>query len=269
MHGKEKWPLQRGFEKFYGILAGGSSYLHPFPPRGITTDNGEMQYDFPGDYYTTDAFTTNAINFINDQKDAKPFFLYLAYNAPHWPLQAKQEDIALFTEKYKAGWDSIGRERLRKQLAMGLTKTEWGRAQREMRPWAELSAKEKEDVSYRMAVYAAQVYSMDQNIGKLIKVLKAQKSLTTRSSFSYPTMGPVLSHIWNWVGKISRKSMIRPNSGWYPTVRVGQIFLTLLLRNGKTKHMKADWQRHSLPAGRKVSNRRSVNGARRHIISLI
>jgi arylsulfatase A-like enzyme len=175
MHGKEKWPLQRGFEKFYGILGGGSSYLRPFPPRGITADNGEMQYDFPDNYYTTDAFTTNAISFIKDQKDNKPFFLYLAYTAPHWPLQAKKEDIALFAEKYKVGWDSVGRERLRKQLAMGLTKPEWGTAQREMRPWKELTQKEQDDVAYRMAVYAAQVYSMDQGIGKVIRELKAQK----------------------------------------------------------------------------------------------
>ncbi|GAA4322486.1 arylsulfatase [Mucilaginibacter gynuensis] len=175
MHGKEKWPMQRGFEKFYGILCGGSSYLHPFPPRGITTGNGDMQYDFPEGYYTTDAFTTQAISFINDQADAKPFFMYLAYNAPHWPLQAKKEDIALFANKYNIGWDSVRHERLRKQLEMGLTKPEWGLAQREMRPWNELTKKEQENVAYRMAVYAAQVYSMDQNIGKLISTLKAKK----------------------------------------------------------------------------------------------
>ncbi|RZK67256.1 MAG: hypothetical protein EOO85_25775, partial [Pedobacter sp.] len=88
MHGKEKWPLQRGFERFYGILSGGSSYLRPFPPRGITSDNGESQYDFPEEYYTTDAFADNAVKFIKEQQDDKPFFLYLAFTAPHWPLQA-------------------------------------------------------------------------------------------------------------------------------------------------------------------------------------
>lgn len=175
MHGKEKWPMQRGFEKFYGMLEGASSYFHPFAPRGITDGNGDMEFEFPDDYYTTDAFTTKAISLINGQKDKKPFFLYLAYNAPHWPLQAKKQDIALFIDKYKVGWDSIKHERLRKQIKMGLTKPEWGTAQREMRPWNELTADEKEKVAYRMAVYAAQVYSMDQNIGRLIKNLKAKQ----------------------------------------------------------------------------------------------
>jgi arylsulfatase A-like enzyme len=177
MHGQEKWPLQRGFEKFYGILCGGSSYLKPFPPRGITTDNGEMQYDFPNDYYTTDAFADNAVKYINGQKDKNPFFLYLAFNAPHWPLQAKEKDIALFKSKYEVGWDSIKHERLRKQLAMGLVKPEWAPSAREMRPWNELSATEQKNVAYRMAVYAAQVYSLDQNVGKVIASLKAQKKL--------------------------------------------------------------------------------------------
>jgi arylsulfatase A-like enzyme len=177
MHGKEKWPLQRGFEKFYGILCGGSSYLKPFPPRGITTDNGDMQYDFPGNYYTTDAFADNAVKYIGEQKDTKPFFLYLAFNAPHWPLQAKQEDIALFKDKYNVGWDAIKHERLRRQTEMGLIKPEWALSQREMRPWNELNPTEQKNVAYRMAVYAAQVYSLDQNVGKVIAKLKKEDKL--------------------------------------------------------------------------------------------
>jgi len=142
LDGKDKWPLQRGFERFYGILAGGSSYLKPFPPRGITSDNGDMQYDFPEGYYTTDAFADSAVAFMQEQKDNHPFFLYLAFNAPHWPLQAKPEDIALFKNKYLIGWDSVKHERLRKQFAMGITKPKWAPSQQEMRPWNELTAKE-------------------------------------------------------------------------------------------------------------------------------
>lgn len=183
MHGKEKWPLQRGFERYYGNLSGGSSYLRPFEPRGITTDNGETQYDFPGDYYTTDAFATNAVKFINGQKDKKPFFLYLAFTAPHWPLQAKQEDIKVFRDKYMIGWDSVKHERWRKQIAMGLAKSEWGLGEREMRPWNRLSKQEQKDVAYRMSVYAAQVYSMDQNVGKLIDCLKKKGELNNTLIF--------------------------------------------------------------------------------------
>ncbi len=172
MHGKDKWPLQRGFERYYGILSGGSSYLKPFPPRGITVDNGEPGYDVPADYYTTDAFADNAVRFIREQKDTKPFFLYLAFNAPHWPLHAKEADIEKFRDRYAVGWDSIRHERWRKQLQMGLVKKEWGISDRDMRPWAELTPKEQKDVAYRMSVYAAQVYALDYNIGKVIESLK-------------------------------------------------------------------------------------------------
>lgn len=166
---KDRWPLQRGFDRFYGLLPGGSSHLKAFPLRGFTTDNEAMNFDVPDGFYDTDAFTDHAVKFIKEQKDDKPFFLYMAHTAPHWPLQAKQEDINKFLHKYDVGWDSIKHERWRKQIAMGLVKKEWGLPQREMRPWNELTAQEKKDVSYRMAVYAAQVYSMDYNIGKLIK----------------------------------------------------------------------------------------------------
>ena len=95
MHGEEKWPLQRGFERFYGILGGACSYFRPEGGRGLTLDNTKLPApDAP--YYTTDAFTDNAMSFIGQQKDDNPFFLYLAYNAPHWPLQSKDEDIAKF-----------------------------------------------------------------------------------------------------------------------------------------------------------------------------
>lgn len=177
MHGKEKWPLQRGFDKFYGILSGGSSYLKPFPPRGITLGNGKDQYDFPAGYYTTDAFTDHALQFIREQRDVLPFFLYLAFTAPHWPLQAKPEDIAKFHDKYKIGWDSVRHERWRKQIKMGLVKPEWDMAQREMRPWNDLTEQEKKDVAFRMSTYAAQVYCMDYNIGKLLKELERTNKL--------------------------------------------------------------------------------------------
>ncbi|MGV3503684.1 MAG: arylsulfatase [Adhaeribacter sp.] len=177
MHGKEKWPLQRGFERFYGGLSGGTSFLKPFPPRGITLDNGPSEYSFPEGYYVTDAFTDYAIKFIREQQDQKPFFLYLAYTAPHWPLQAKKEDYEPFVGKYMKGWDVVRAERFRRQVEMGLIPESTGLAQREMRPWEQLSQKEKEEVDFRMAVYAGQMASMDKNIGKLVASLEASGKL--------------------------------------------------------------------------------------------
>lgn len=72
MHGMEKWPLQRGFERFYGILAGACSYLRPEGERGLVLDNEKLPAP-EAPYYTTDAFTDYAVNFINEQKIILPF----------------------------------------------------------------------------------------------------------------------------------------------------------------------------------------------------
>ena len=172
MHGMEKWPLQRGFEHFYGILAGACSYLRPDGGRGLTLDNTKLPAP-EAPYYTTDAFTDYAMRFIREQKDDDPFFLYLAYNAPHWPLQAKEEDIAKFYAMYREkGWDVIRQDRHDRMVRLGIIGRETGFAEWETRSWNELSEKEKDHTAYRMAVYAAQVYAMDYNVGRLIEFLK-------------------------------------------------------------------------------------------------
>ena len=174
MHGKEKWPLQRGFDRYYGILAGATSYLKPQGGRGLTLDNQKLDPPTDPNYYTTDAFTNYAIRFIDEQKNTDPFFLYLAFNAPHWPLQAKPADIAKFKGKYDAGWDVMRQQRLTRQEKMSLLKSTTKVSARDyrVRPWAELSAGEKDSTAYRMAVYAAQVSALDQNVGKLVAELK-------------------------------------------------------------------------------------------------
>lgn len=172
-HGEQKWPLQRGFEKYYGILAGASSYFKPQGGRGLFYDNIKM--DAPqGNYYTTDAFTDSAIAFLGAQKDQKPFFLYLAFNAPHWPLQAKPEDIKNFQGVYEKGWEVIRENRYQNQLKSGIIdpKTVLSPRDSAVRSWKDLTGNEQKDVAYRMAVYAAQVSCIDQNVGKLINTLR-------------------------------------------------------------------------------------------------
>jgi arylsulfatase A-like enzyme len=178
MHGEEKWPLQRGFEHYYGILAGACSYLKPEGGRGLTLDNERLPAP-EGDYYTTDAFTNYAIRFIEEQKDGKPFFLYLAFNAPHWPLQAKKADYEKFTGKYMIGWDSIREERYQRQKAMRLFDREIPLSPRDprVRSWNEVDEHQKKESDFRMAVYAAQISSIDQNIGKLIGALTKMNKL--------------------------------------------------------------------------------------------
>jgi arylsulfatase len=172
MHGQDKWPLQRGFERFYGILAGAASYMRPSGGRGLTLDNSRLPAP-EAPYYTTDAFTDYAISFVDGQRDDKPFFLYLAFNAPHWPLQAKEDDIAKFTKIYREkGWDEIREARRRRMANMGIIRDDTGFAEWENRHWDQLTEKEKDEVAYRMAVYAAQVHCVDYNVGRLISYLK-------------------------------------------------------------------------------------------------
>lgn len=176
MYGQEKWPLQRGFERFYGILTGACSYLKPQADRGLMLDNMPLS---PPDqpYYTTDAFTDYGIQFLKDQQDDKPFFLYVSYNAPHWPLQAKDKDIKKFLGKYDSGWEEIREKRRKRMLKMGLIDANWGLAEWESRHWSELTDQERHDSSMRMSVYAAQVYAVDYNVGKLLDYLEKEGKL--------------------------------------------------------------------------------------------
>ena len=177
MHGQEKWPLQRGFDHFYGILSGACSYLQPHGDRNLTLDNQQLP---PPEqpYYTTDAFTDYAIKFVDERpKDDNPFFLYLAYNAPHWPLHAKQEDIDKFVGKYRKGWQKVREARLKRMIKKGLVDKNWDLAQWEGRQWSELTEDEQIELDRRMSVYAAQVHCMDYNVGRLIKYLEEKGEL--------------------------------------------------------------------------------------------
>jgi len=172
-HRKECWPLQRGFDKYFGILSGASDYFKPTPPRGLTYMNESVEA--PDGFYTTDAFTDYACRFVEEsvETEDKPFFLYLAYNAPHWPLEAKTADLKKYEGKYKVGWHEISRRRLERQRAMGLVDPAWTPAPHEGPEWDSLSEKQKAILDLRMAAYAACIDSIDQNIGRLIRKLKS------------------------------------------------------------------------------------------------
>lgn len=165
------WPVDRGFDDFYGIIRGASNFFRP-APRKLLVHNRERIV--PGeDYYTTDAFTEHAIRFVREaeRNDGQPFFLYLAYTAPHWPLHAWPEDVQKYRGKYRSGWDTVRAQRLERMTSMGIISREWTMSIRDAIPWDTLSAAKKDEMDLRMAIYAAQVDRMDQNIGKLIDAL--------------------------------------------------------------------------------------------------
>ena len=177
-HGKQKWPLQRGFDRYYGIIAGASNFFRPEGRRGLTLGNEPVKPE--GNYYTTDAFTDYAIQFVEEanDRDDRPFFLYLAYTAPHWPLHARKRDIDKYRGRYmEGGWDKVSRDRYKRMLDMGLIRKEWGKAPRDARGWDELSKEKKVELDLRMAIYSAQVDSVDQNVGRLIASLKKMERL--------------------------------------------------------------------------------------------
>ncbi len=170
MDSKHNWPLQRGFEKFFGTIAGACSYFDP-----ATLVYGNEHIRAKEGFYYTDAIANHAVQFIDEFTKSKgnaPFFLYTAFTAPHWPLQAFEEDVAKYKDRYAAGWDEIRKERHKRQLEMGIVDEKWEMTARDPRvpPW-EL-ARFKEWEIRRMAVYAAQIDRLDQNIGKIVNKLK-------------------------------------------------------------------------------------------------
>lgn len=179
MKEKSRRPLQRGFDKYYGILAGATNYYQPQYPRGIWLDNDSLNITDTS-YYTTDRFTAQAIDFIDQTVTTgrdHPFFLYLAFNAPHWPLQAPKEDIDKYRDRYVHGWDPIRRERFKRQQEMGLIDDTWELTPGDARAWDSLPAAKKDEMALRMAIYAAQIDRMDQNIGRLVDYLRKHNML--------------------------------------------------------------------------------------------
>ena len=132
---ESKWPLQRGFNRFYGILSGATSYLNPHGARPLSLGNQILPPPTNANFYTSDAFTDFAIENVRETKAGEPFFLYLAFNAPHWPLQARSEDIAKFVGKYRAGWDKLREARHAKQIALGIVSKDWPLVERTTLVW--------------------------------------------------------------------------------------------------------------------------------------
>jgi len=176
--GEKKWPLQRGFDEFYGLIPGACNYFRPVYPRGMTSGNDTVSIR-ENDFYTTNVFTDYAIRFIEEARrnDSQPFFLYLAYNAPHWPLNAPAEDIAKYKGKYMMGWKELRLKRYRNMQQMGLVNPNWELTPQDSRDWDSLDESKKKEMDLRMAIYAAMVDRMDQNIGKLTAFLEEQNLL--------------------------------------------------------------------------------------------
>jgi arylsulfatase A-like enzyme len=171
---KYNWPLQRGFDHYFGIIQGSADYFRPKP---LTLEN---ELTLPGEgFYTTDAFVDRALQFIGQGDKAKPFFLYLAFNAPHFPLMAPAEEIAKFRGKYKIGWDALRARRRARQIELGIVDQAWALSPRppEVQAWDALSPEEQDRFDLIMSIYAAVVSHMDAAVGRLVAELRQRSEL--------------------------------------------------------------------------------------------
>jgi arylsulfatase A-like enzyme len=177
---KSSWPLQRGFDRYYGSLEGCNSFFHP---NRLVRDNSTVDVEeYPPGYYLTDDLTDQALAMLRGLRanDAtKPFFLYFAHVAMHGPLAAPAGDIAAHRGRYDVGWDAIREERFARQRASGLfpPATELGprngEAGFDVPAWDSLAAEQRELYARHMEVYAAMVSTVDRSLGRLCDELEA------------------------------------------------------------------------------------------------
>jgi arylsulfatase A-like enzyme len=167
---KHNWPLQRGFDEFFGTIHGAGSYYNP---STLTRNNTPV--DAEEGFYYTDAISEHAVKFIREHVDedkTDPFFCYIAYTAPHWPLHALPEDINKYKRKYDKGWDKIREERMKRMVDMGIIRPEWKLSERDPNVKAWEDSGNREWWAACMEVYAAMVDRMDQGIGKVVQALE-------------------------------------------------------------------------------------------------
>jgi arylsulfatase A-like enzyme len=175
-------PWDRGFDRTLTSAAGG--FYFPDSPRAEVFLNGKnlgrRGQPLPQQWYSTDLWTEYSLKFIDEARAAhKPFFLYLAHNAPHFPLQAPAEDIARWRGKYKAGWDALRQARYERQLKLGLIDPAWPLSPRlEAVPaWSTLTPEQQDRYDHIMAIYAAVVEHMDKAVGVLVEGLRQRGEL--------------------------------------------------------------------------------------------
>lgn len=173
------WPCQRGFDEFYGTLNGAGSY---FAPLTLMRNNDVAEHEAvqESDYYYTDAISTHAVDCIRDHRRLhadRPFFHYVAYTAPHWPLHAREEDIAVYRGRYDEGWDGLRQQRLERMIELGILEPSATLTERDptVPRW-----EDEEHQAWRarcMEVYAAQIDRMDQGIGRILDALESTGQL--------------------------------------------------------------------------------------------
>jgi arylsulfatase len=166
-------PTDRGFDRFYGTIESIRNY---YDPPSLMED-GRALPATQGDYHYTDAITRRALQYINTPDRAqRPYFLYVAYAAPHWPLHAREADVARHRGRFRAGWDALRRARYQRLADLGLIDKRWPVPPRDPQAlaWDSVRAEYREWFDQRMAVYSAMIEQMDRGIGEILQAIEAR-----------------------------------------------------------------------------------------------
>ena len=171
-------PMDRGFERYFGFHEGASNFFTGEGTKGGNSYHLDRKpFKMPENFYSTTAFTDYAIKYVKERKKDKPFFMYVAHNAPHYPLQAPKKDVMKYRGKYKEGWEILRQKRFKRMKELKIIPEHSKLAPWKMRKWDSLSAAEQDDMDLRMATYAAMIDIVDQNVGRLVDTLKEEKIL--------------------------------------------------------------------------------------------
>ena len=166
-------PTDRGFDRFYGTIESIRNYYNP----PSLMEDGRPLPATEGDYHYTDAITERAVRYINTHdRSGRPYFLYVAYSAPHWPLHAREADIARHRGRFRAGWDVLRRARHQRLADLDLIDKSWPLPPRDARvlPWDSIRDDYRTWFDERMAVYAAMIDQMDRGIGEILRAVEGR-----------------------------------------------------------------------------------------------
>ena len=173
----ETWPLGRGFDRSYYLRTQNNF----FNPQIVYDEDRRVERPgADGDYYATEALSERAIRYLKahaSYRGDQPFFLYLAYTAPHFPLHALPRDIEKFRGRYRQGWDVIRRERLNRQHELGIVSCDLSPRDPDAQAWDSLSEEEQKMWDERMALHAAMIHCIDRGVGRVVEQLEATGAL--------------------------------------------------------------------------------------------
>lgn len=190
-------PWQRGFDDVYPRDSDSAGSGAPQEKTVVTDNEGFIL----SDYFQTNLITKNAVKFIDDEsKKDNPFFLYLAYTAPHWPLVALPEDIAKYKGKYDTGWDQLRAERFERQKQLGVVSadTKISKKDEDIYDWSRLSYDQRQAWAKKMEVFAAMVDRMDQGVGKVLEKLEQNGEINNTIVFFVSDNGAPAEDLVKW-----------------------------------------------------------------------